>query len=324
LALLCGIDEAGYGPLLGPLIVSGTAFRVPDENADGCLWHRLRNSCTRSRRRGDTRLLVADSKQVHRGHQGPGGLADLERAVLVWLTCGGQTPSTIGELLSVVAPSALRTLEEYPWYLDTGRRIPLDETTGDIAIRANAIRRDCRRSETTFVGAWCEVLPEGHFNRAVQETENKADVLLAMNLCMVKHVTTQSQPGEPVWVRADRLGGRSDYASSLRSVFPDFEIEVIEVTAESSRYRMTDGQRCLDVAYVTRGERASFPIALASLFSKYAREVFMRLFNDYWRGHSATLKPTAGYYTDAQRWLREASKLVDQVGIHRMMLVRQR
>ena len=33
-ALLVGIDAAGYGPMLGPLVVSATAFEVPRAAVD--------------------------------------------------------------------------------------------------------------------------------------------------------------------------------------------------------------------------------------------------------------------------------------------------
>ena len=38
MTLVAGIDEAGYGPQLGPLVVAGTAFRIEVAPAAGVLW----------------------------------------------------------------------------------------------------------------------------------------------------------------------------------------------------------------------------------------------------------------------------------------------
>jgi len=67
LAIVAGIDEAGFGPLLGPLVVTGVAFRVPDSQTHRCLWDTLSETCTRPPDRDSRRLAVADSKQLFRG-----------------------------------------------------------------------------------------------------------------------------------------------------------------------------------------------------------------------------------------------------------------
>ncbi len=71
-------------------------------------------------------------------------------------------------------------------------------------------------------------------------------------------------------------------------------------------------------------EDHSLPVALASMHAKYVRELFMMLFSRYWRAKAPEVKPTAGYGSDANRFLEEVSPAVDELGIPREMLVRQR
>ena len=64
------------------------------------------------------------------------------------------------------------------------------------------------------------------------------------------------------------------------------------------------------------------PIALASIFSKYLRELLMARFNAYWAGHVDDLRPTAGYYQDGQRFLRDIEPAIGRLGVDRSQLVR--
>src|SRR5262245_51396934 len=76
---LIGIDEAGYGPNLGPLVMTAVASRVPPEHASGKLWTVLRAAVRRPSQPDDGRLCVDDSKEVFSQTR---GLLELERAVL--------------------------------------------------------------------------------------------------------------------------------------------------------------------------------------------------------------------------------------------------
>jgi hypothetical protein len=64
------------------------------------------------------------------------------------------------------------------------------------------------------------------------------------------------------------------------------------------------------------------PVALASIFSKYIRELFMRLENQYWLHFIPGLKPTAGYYKDAQRFLSQIAHVKQREAIHDDILIR--
>ena len=54
---------------------------------------------------------------------------------------------------------------------------------------------------------------------------------------------------------------------------------------------------------MAKGETHHLPIALASIMSKYIRELFMLFFNRYWANQVTDLRPTAGYYQDGKRFL---------------------
>lgn len=331
MALLAGIDEAGYGPLLGPLVVTGVAFRVPDSGIDDCLWDLLRESCTQRLQRNETRLPVADSKQVY-GHGTRGGLAALERTVLAMLGAGHSVPATVNDLLERIAPGGRPDLAEHPWYRDTQRSIPVS-TCGDLSLSVLALRRNLTRQRTDFIGAFAEPVPEGRYNRLVGVAGNKADVLAAANLRIVKRMLETLHGGEPAVILGDRLGGRTRYAELIQSAWPGAKPRIVCETPVRSEYVFRTGECMGDdptsasaevrLAYAVGADQLHFPVALASMFSKYLREVFMLLFNEYW-SRFGILKPTAGYYTDAKRWLDDARPILEKMGIRPANLVRDR
>lgn len=79
MGLVFGMDEAGYGPNLGPLVIVVTCWEVPDGETPFDFWTELDDVVTQSPVRGDQRLHVADSKEVHNSQK---GLERLERSVL--------------------------------------------------------------------------------------------------------------------------------------------------------------------------------------------------------------------------------------------------
>lgn len=320
MAVYAGIDEAGYGPTLGPLVVSGVAFRVPDERLDACLWDTLRGSCASVRDRSGRRLTVADSKKLYSSR---GSLAPLERAALVMLAVGGHRPETWRGLLELLAPETGRELECYPWYAGADVRLPLSNDVGDIPTRANAVRIDCAANGIELLGVFSEVLPVGRFNRLIKSTRNKAVVLLGLALRVVDRILGAARQ-ERVRLCIDRLGGRQHYRESLATALPEYELQILEESPLRSSYRLVCAPRVRDIEFVTSGEARHFPVALASVYSKYLRELHMHVFNRYWTAQQGDLRPTAGYFTDARRWLGDATQTLDRLMVDRGMLLRDR
>src|SRR4051794_27237348 len=103
---LIGIDEAGYGPNLGPFVMTGAAWRVERTPVD--LWDHLTVWVRRAGAPEDGRFLVADSKLVYSPQR---GLAELERAVLAFT----HAPPTLADYLEAISPTALDEVRGEFW-----------------------------------------------------------------------------------------------------------------------------------------------------------------------------------------------------------------
>jgi len=321
LAIVAGIDEAGYGPLLGPLLVTGVAVRVPDPRIDGCLWDALKLTCTRSVNGRGQRLAIADSKKLYHGG---GSLDYLERAALVMLAAAGHRPSSWrGVLACTTRSDTIGLLAMYPWYTHGDLAVPLGRGVGDIGTRANAIRKNASDASIEFLGAHCELLCAGQYNELVRKTANKSVVLVGQVMRVIDRLLQAAQ-GERLRIHVDRLGGRQHYQDALMTAFPTFSLQIVQESPARSAYRLTSGSQICEVEFVTEGETRRFPIALASIFSKYLRELCMHVFNTFWAAQQPELLPTAGYYSDAVRWLRDADATIRRLAVDRNTLVRCR
>lgn len=316
-----GIDEAGYGPILGPLVVSATAFDVRAEAAGECLWTTLNASVKSTACAGDTRIPVLDSKVLFRRKQ---GLRPLERSVLAVLGAWRPLPPTLDGLLKQLCPDVVGQLREYAWYAASDRPLPIRADLGGIRIAAARLERDMRDRSVQIAGLWSEVLLEGHYNRLVGSTDNKAVVLLGLTLRLIQRVA-DAFPDRELRVFVDKQGARDHYQRPLMRCFEGRRLRVIAEGRDHSAYELThDAQRPWRISFHQSGESHHFTVALASMFSKYIREALMQCFNDFWTERAPGVKPTAGYYLDGLRFLRDIEPHIRQLGVARERLVRSR
>jgi len=316
--LVVGIDEAGYGPLLGPLVVSAAAFEMPMESEPTGspapdLWHVLRTSVARRLRRRDPRLCVADSKTLFK-RSDDRGLALLERGVLTFLAQAGDPPPTLEALVRRVCPDGAEIMKEYPWYTEADLPLPTSATADEIRTQRNALQADLAAHGLRVVGIFSEILPAGHFNRRVEATRNKAVVLFGLTLRLIQRAV-RAAGAEDVCVCVDRQGGRTHYRRPLMTAFPDARLEIVEESPERCSYRLNRPGGAWLVHFLKNGEARQLPIALASMASKYLRELMMSCFNRYWCTHVADLRPTAGYYEDGRRFLTEIAEAMTRLKI---------
>ncbi len=339
---LIGTDEAGYGPNLGPLVISATAWEVPDGVGNEDLHERLAGVISpKPARKNGPRVAMADSKSLYT----PGkGLRNLELGLWAALaaldlsrplkkpvsessgaTAGlsssvspGVSPRTAGQASSGtlfqrtvrpcswrdvwrdLAPGSLDRMRSIPWCADYDEPTPIDCDVEQCAAAAETLRAGLADAGVKLIAVRSRAVFEEEFNSLVKLYGSKGTVLSRQTLALAAEII-EALPSGPISMVCDKHGGRNRYGPLLAKQFPDWVIEVRGEGRQASRYCFGPTDRRVEVCFRTKAE-ACLPAALASMASKYLRELAMRAVNEFWRRRLPELQPTAGYPQDAKRF----------------------
>jgi hypothetical protein len=350
MGILIGMDEAGYGPHLGPLAVAASAWYVPDE-----IWNAVPARVGRSKKRetsaaatavlkpqsaihdpqsrldlyrvlrnviakraSDRRIPIADSKVLYSPGQ---GLRHLERGLHAVLLSMQRSLSCWSEVIQYCGADPDGHHARACWPDGHNSGLPIDATSEEITRLEPRLTRACEATGVRPLLVRARLVFPQQFNDLIEHYGNKATALSNITIGLLREVfeaipdlTPADALLAPVFAVCDKHGGRNFYTAILQHHFSEHWISPIYESHAESHYEWGEPNSRVRVVFQMNGERF-MPTALASMTAKYLRELSMRAFNDFWRGHIPDLKPTAGYYRDAWRFKKEISAKQQELGI---------
>lgn len=319
MAILIGIDEAGFGPILGPLVVSSTAFSLPSDMLNADLWHLLEASVAQTRRRLTGRLLITDSKKAHSKSS---GITHLERTVLSVLRVLHTCPDSLGAFIESICPESLERLKMYSWYAHLeNHHLPSDDP--DKVIAAGAFVKDMARNNMELLDLRSQCLDVAYYNGQVEVVRNKSSVLFSAT-CILMQRLFQRYPQQDLQVVVDRQGGRVHYRDSLQRMFPGVDMAILRENEALSSYELTMDGRRVRIHFVVRADSRCLPVSLASMLSKYLRELLIADLNAYFINKCKEIKPTAGYWQDGTRFINDVRAKLPDLKIDDQQFIRCR
>jgi len=310
LTLVAGTDECGFGPILGPLVVASSIFLVR-ENPKDDMWVRLQESIGKSRKGLRNRILVCDSKKAYSRQSGLGHLEQTVRAFLNQLHLESVPFSSI---LPLISNDIITQAKKYPWYSQL-----YDDCIPEIGqSTSNTLMENMKREGIEFVDFRCCCIDVAEFNRIVGDTGNKATAVTSSVLKLIRQIIALAIfcNAKKIVIYCDRLGGRKYYGDML-GILPGFKINGSDESNWLSKYKLISSKQELDIQFEVGADNLHFPVALASMVGKYIREKVMQHMNEYFIKLQPGLKPTAGYWTDGWRFLKDLEdETYEKSGLH--------
>jgi ribonuclease HII len=318
---IIGIDEAGYGPVLGPLVV-GAVTLEGDRYDAAAAWKAVGSASG-----------IADSKQVlsHRN------MSSGEATVLGFLSALGLHPATRRELFESLAmpasdltaaasspavpfdgapcvdgamPSACR-LDETP--------LPRWGSSAGLEGRGRDISGRLASCGLRLLAARATVVCPGVLNRAIEAGVSKGLVDFRLYATLLRDLQEAAREDDAV-AYCGKIGGRNRYEALLQEIG-------LTTILEEGRKRSAYAVRGLGkVEFLVSAESKHLPVAMASMVAKLLREHVL----DQWHtmlseSHGGDLVSCSGYRDPVtKRYIAETAETRSRLGVRQRCFLRSK
>lgn len=287
--LLCGVDENGLGPRLGPLVATAVTLEIEGD------------ARTKALTKKAERLGIGDSKAV----SSHGDMAWAESVALAALQGPAGPPHDADALLHALAVDGLMALrspcpkEASPqcW----GEVMPLPAFGGDPkqgrAALARLAKAGARLTRARSAIACAKVYSEG-----VERRRSK----LSLDLELFERLLLDARAAAGVDLEAvcGMVGGIRSYHDYFFWIDPMRVVTLEEVKGRSSYHVRDLGTLTFEVD----ADASNVAVALASMIGKYVRELSMARIHRFYAGHLPELEPVSGYHDPVTARFVEATQ----------------
>ncbi len=316
--IYAGIDEAGYGPMFGPLCVASCLFVLHDyDPAQGepDMWSLLSKAICKTRKEAFPRIAINDSKKL-KSNAKHKALTHLERGVLAFLASSSKS---IPENDSEFFAETESVNHDQAWYQGQ-TALPLGNDLNVLKIDNAMLRKHLKQANISCPRMKCTSIDVGDYNEQTK-IASKAALNFATAMKHVDGILAQFGCDHPR-IMIDRHGGRIQYRQELQLCWPEANIQILAEDKSMSRYRLSLGAKKVTLTFASKSDERHMPVALASMLAKFTRELHMIRFNRYFSAQIPDLKPTAGYVQDGRRFLKEIEPILAKNGVQQEQLVR--
>jgi ribonuclease HII len=321
-----GIDEAGYGPMLGHLVVGAVSIECEQYQPEA-IWACLGEG-----------WAIADSKTV----LAHGNMASGEETTLSLLTLLGLDGSTVQGVLErlLVPPPELVTGDRSPDVppdaplvggafcdVDVQDGRPVCCTALDAALprwggeptaeRIADLRRRLASVGVTLEAARAVAICPGLLNRAVGSGVSKLLVDWRLFAELIQRDAEALRPEG--LVACGKLGGRAKYGGLLM----DLGLSAVIVEGRAlSAYQVAGLGR---VEFVRHAEAFHPPVAMASMIAKLVREYLLDGWHSMLAAEIEELEPCSGYHNRVtERYVERTAEARARLGILNKCFIRSK
>jgi hypothetical protein len=225
--------------------------------------------------------------------------------------------------LDWACPASRADLAAECWFAGTSA-LPVLAAPEDYAAAAERFAQSSRDAGVAWGLVRSLVVCPARFNALLDRWGSKGAVLSQGLTELVGCNHGHHADAEAMHFVVDKHGGRNNYAVMLQQALPEAMVLAHEEGRARSVYSVVGLPRPLRLTFQPRADSTHLCVALASMFSKYLRELLMREFNRFWREHLPDLAPTAGYPGDAARFYAAIKPVAERLGVAESALWRRK